>query len=208
MITSNRGEKAWKRRWCLKKPTSLRNLAAAISVLGKNSGVYWDEGVCRSESLSLLDKSPTSTVILPRVSSILFKSVLEFIRLEMVFWRPSIFPEKSLWSGYGTTLSMSRPKDALTDFMTTYALGITKLSITVKRAWCTLVSTVAIMLFNSLHILPLILLSSVYVSPWEPSTGAELFAIFEVNFFLSKAHFFNLDALIVLVYQKVSIRLI
>ena len=103
--------------------------------------------------LSLTNKSPPSTVILPRVSSIPFKSVREYILLEMVTTRPSILLEKSLWSGSYTLPSKLRPEDALVDFMASSTLGIIKCFIAVNTASSTLVPTVVITLSTSLRTL-------------------------------------------------------
>ena len=104
----------------------------------------WWVCVCRSIFLSLTYKSPPFTVILPRVSSILFKSLCEFVLLEAVIWRPSRFPEKSLWSGSNTRLPTPCPHDALTEFIASSTLRKAKFSIAVNSASCTLVSTVVI----------------------------------------------------------------
>ena len=116
------------------------NFAAEVFINNRSHSMWW---VCVFWSifLSLINKSPPSTIILPRVSSILLKSLCEFIPLEAVIWKPSILPEKSLWSRSHTTLSIPRPDDALTDFIANSTLGITKFYIAVNTASCTLVST-------------------------------------------------------------------
>ena len=62
---------------------------------------------CRSKLLSLANKSLRYTITLLRVISNLFRFLFELLLLEVVNWKPSIFPEKILWSGSGTTLSIS-----------------------------------------------------------------------------------------------------
>ena len=79
----------------------------------------------RSRFLSLTVKSTPSTVILSRVSSILFKSVFEFSLPQAVIWRPSISPENVLWSGSCTKLSIPRRENALFDCLALSTLGIT-----------------------------------------------------------------------------------
>ena len=118
--------------------------------------------VCLSVNVfSLTNKSPSSTVILSRVSSILFNSVCEFILLEAVIRRPSILPKKSLWSGSNTLPSTLRPEGALADFMANSTLGVTKFFIAVNTVSWTLISTEVITLSTSLPTLLIILSSSV-----------------------------------------------
>ena len=127
-------------------------------------GYLWWVYVCRSMFFSLTSKSPSSTVTLPRVSSILFNYVRKFILLEAVICRLSILPEKSLWSGSNTLPSTFRPEDALVDFMANSTLGITKFSIAVNIASWTLVSTDIITISASLRTLLTIFSSSVCTS--------------------------------------------
>ena len=68
-------------------------------------------------------------------------SVRELILLEAVICRPSISPEKSLWSGSNTLPSILRPQYALADFMANSTLGITKFSTAVNTTSWTLVNT-------------------------------------------------------------------
>ena len=131
----------------------------------------WWVWFCQPKLLSLTDKSLPCTVILLRVSSILFKSVFEFIPPEAVIWRPSMFPGTSLWSGSGRTLSTSRLKDALTDFISSSSLGSTKLSIAVSIAFsCTLVLTIIITTSTSLRSLSTRFSSSECISIGEVLT--------------------------------------
>ena len=54
----------------------------------------WWVCVCQSIFLWLTNKSPPSAVKLRRVSTVLFKSLCEFILFEAVVWRRSLFLEK------------------------------------------------------------------------------------------------------------------
>ena len=58
-----------------------------------NGELLWWVCASRSKFLSLTVKSTPSTAMLPWVSSIPFKTVFEFILLEAVIWRPSVFLE-------------------------------------------------------------------------------------------------------------------
>ena len=124
--------------------------------------------VCRLQNFSLINISPLSTVILPRVATNVFKSVFEFILLETVIWRSSMFPEKSLRSESSTALPISPPEDALTDLIAYFTVGITKISIAVNIASCTLASTSVITLAISLRTLLTMYYSSVCTSTWRP----------------------------------------
>ena len=77
---------------------------------------------------------------------------------------------------------MSYAENALTDFMAISSLGKTKLSIAVQISSCTLASTVAIILSTSVLTMPELLLSNVCTSYREPSTGADMFALFDISF--------------------------
>ena len=138
----------------------------------------WWVCVNRSLFLSLTDKSPPPTVILPRVSLILFKPICECILLEAAICRPSILPEKSFWSGSNTIPSTLRPGDALFDFMAISTLAITKFSIAVNTASWSLVSTVVITLSTSLRILLTMFSSNVCISTCGVLTLIRLFILF------------------------------
>ena len=94
--------------------------------------LLWWVYVCQSKFLSLTDKSPAWTIVLPKVFSIPLKSAFEFSLLEAVIRTISAFTEKSLCSGLSTTLLGSRPKEALTDFMASSTISITRPSIAAK----------------------------------------------------------------------------
>ena len=118
-------------------------------------------------------------VILPRVSSVLFNSVCEFILLEAVICRPSVFLEKPLWSGSNTTLPTSFPDDALIDFIASSTLGIIKFSIAVITASCATVSIVVITLSTSLPTLLTMFISSVSKSTYGLLTWVGLIVSFK-----------------------------
>ena len=99
---------------------------------------------------SLTAKSSPSAVFLPRVSSILFKSVRDFILLEAVICRLLILPKNFLWSSSNTLPSTLRPQKALADFTANSTLRVTVLSIAVNTPSWTLLSTVVITLSTSL----------------------------------------------------------
>ena len=131
--------------------------------------IYEERCDCRPKFLSLTVRSPPFTVIILRSTLILFKTVFEFILLAAVSWRPSIFSEKSLGYSSSTTLSTStsRIDDALTDFIATSTLCITRLSMAVRSASLYLVSTFVITSSTSLRTLLTMLLSNVGTSTWE-----------------------------------------
>ena len=119
---------------------------------GKFKHMWWAY-VCRSMFFSLVNKALYSTVISPRVLSILFKSVCEFTLLEAVNRRPSILPKNSLWSGSNILPSTLCPEGTLADFIDSSTLVINKFSIAVNTASWTLVSTDVIRLSILLHTL-------------------------------------------------------
>ena len=137
--------------------------------------------VCFPVKNPFVDQQITySTTILPRVSSILFKSVFELTLLEAAIWRPSISPEETLWSGSGTTLSAPRLEDALTDFIASSSLGKTTSSIAVNAVSCTLASTVVITLSTSLPTLLKIIFPSVSKTNCGTLAWVWLFVLFKV----------------------------
>ena len=72
----------------------------------QNSGTLvclWWACVSRLGLLSLTGKSPSLTVMLPPVSSILFRFAFELNLLEAIICGPFVPPKKSLWSGYITS---------------------------------------------------------------------------------------------------------
>ena len=111
--------------------------------------VMWWVCVCRSTCFLLTNKSPPYTVILPPVLSNLFISVCEFVLFQAIIWNPSILLEKYLCSRSNTTRSTPRPDDALTHIIANSTREITKFSIAVKTASCTLFLTVVIKLSAS-----------------------------------------------------------
>ena len=126
--------------------------------------LMWWACVCRSNFVSCTNKSPFSTIILPRGSSIPFKSVCEVSPLEAVIRRPSILYRKCLWSGSNTLPSTLRSEGALADFTADYTRRITKFSNAVSTESWTLVLTNVITLCSSLRTFVTIFFSSVFTS--------------------------------------------
>ena len=83
----------------------------------------WWVCVCQSWFLSLADKSPVSTLMLPRVSWSLPMFEFELNLLEAVISKPSAFLEKSSWSGSNTTLLGSRAEKASANPIASRTLG-------------------------------------------------------------------------------------
>ena len=93
-------------------------------------------------------------------------------RHERIF--TSLFPKKSIWSGFCITLSGPRPEDAITDLTATSFLNITTLSIAVKIAsWITSLTAATTVVPISLLFLSITFLSLTSVKiNWISSTGS------------------------------------
>ena len=85
--------------------------------LFQSSQKLWWVCVCWWKFLSLTIKSPLSTVMLQRLSSIPLKLVCEFILLKAVIWTLPKLPEKPLWSGSNTRSFILCPEDELAVLM-------------------------------------------------------------------------------------------
>ena len=86
---------------------------------------------------------------------------------------------KNIFGRGQAQLFLDPPEYALTDFMASSALGITRLSTATSIASCTLVSTVAATLSTSLRTLWIRLPSSICIFTWELMARAGRFVLFK-----------------------------
>ena len=127
-------------------------------------------GRFRSRKVAILEFSTS------RVSSFLFWLILKTTWLEAdmsgVF---SVFPEKSLWSGFWTVLCGPSSDHSLIDLTAFSTLCITTLSIAVKSASFTLFSTAVTALSSSFLISSAIFLSLTWqwLALFSPTTDLE-----------------------------------
>ena len=138
----------------------------------------WWKCICRSEFLSLTSSLLPLRQYYHESHKIPFWVLCDIVLIEAVIWRLSIFPEKSFWSRFSTTLPTPCPKDALTDLIASSTLEITQFSFAVNTVSCTLVPTVVITLSISLRtLITLFFFKYMHIHLWTTNLSLVVCAI-------------------------------